>query len=178
MPRKSRAKRDPEGYSLFVVFYGEEEPMARPTSGEKMLDPLPGTTDAKARLAGIVATMAGEKSIPEVCAELGIGEARFHEMRKDFLVSALGLLERKPAGRKPAEAAEATPEQLSELKEKVQALQVELETSRIRTEIALTMPHLLKRHLQKDEHVAEPAEVGIRTGLPASEAAKKKKRRR
>ena len=58
--------------------------MARPTSGEKMLDPLPGTPEAKARLAAIVATMAGEKSIPEACQELGIGEARFHALRKEF----------------------------------------------------------------------------------------------
>jgi transposase-like protein len=152
--------------------------MARPTSGEKMLDPLPGTAEAKARLAAIMATMSGEKSIPEACAELGIGEARFHEMRKEFLASALGLLERKTAGRKPAEAAEATPERVAELKEEVQTLQVELEASRIRTEIALTMPHLLKQHPRKDDHAAPSAKAGTGIGPLGGKKAKKKKRRR
>jgi len=145
MPRKSRAKRDPEGYSSFAVSCVEET-MARPTSGEKMLDPLPGTTEAKARLAAIVATMSGEKSIPEACTELGIGEARFHEMRKEFLASALGLLERKAAGRKPTESPEGTAVRLAELEDENRTLREMLEASRIRTEIALTMPNLLKSH--------------------------------
>jgi len=135
-----------KGHSLFAVSFGGRKTMARPTSGEKMLDPLPGTTEAKARLAAIVATMSGEKSIPEACTELCIGEARFHEMRKEFLASALGLLERKTAGRKPAEPPEGTVVRLAELEDENRTLREMLEASRIRTEIALTMPGLLKNH--------------------------------
>jgi transposase-like protein len=137
-----------------------------------MLDPLSGTVEAKARLAAVMATMSGEKSIPEACAELGIGEARFHEMRKEFLVSALGLLERKTAGRKPAGPPEDAAARLAELEDEVQTLQMELEASRIRTEIALTMPHLLKRHAKT------PAPAGEGTGAPEDGKVKKKKRRR
>jgi len=116
-----------------------------------MLEPLPGTAEAKARLAAIVATMAGETSIPDACAELGIGEARFHEMRKEFLASALGLLEKKPAGRKPAAPPEDATARLAEMEDEVRTLREMLEASRIRTEIALTMPHLLKRHAEGDD---------------------------
>ena len=143
--------------------------MARPTSGDKMLDPLTGTAEAKARLAAILATMAGEKSIPEACLELGIGEARFHEMRKEFLASALGLLERKTAGRKPAAPPENAVERLAELEDEVQTLRIELEASRIRTEIALTMPHLLKDHAKAGQGIGTP---------PSDKKTKKKKRRR
>ena len=143
--------------------------MARPTSGEKMLDPLSGTEEAKARLAAIVATMAGEKSIPEACLELGIGEARFHEMRKEFLAAALGLLERKTAGRKPIAPPEDAAERLAELEEENETLRIELEASRIRTEIALTMPHLLKNHAHAGQGMEATASGG---------KAKKKKRRR
>jgi len=144
--------------------------MARPTGGVKMLEPLPGTPEAKARLSAIVATMSGEKSIPEACAELRIGEARFHEMRKEFLAEALGLLERKAAGRKVAQTPpEGTPgKRVTELEEEVETLRIELEAARIRTEIAVTMPHLLRRH----------AAAGTGTGLPDKPGVKKKKRRR
>jgi len=135
-----------------------------------MLDPLPGTMEAKARLAAIISTMAGEKSIPEACAELGIGEARFHEMRKDFLASALGLLERKAAGRKSAGPPEDAAARLAELEDEVLALREMLEASRIRTEIALTMPHLLRRHAKAGEGMGTPEASGGKI--------KKKKRRR
>jgi Ser/Thr protein kinase RdoA (MazF antagonist) len=139
--------------------------MARPTSGDRMLDPLPGTEGAKARLAAIVATMSGEKSIPAVCEELGIGEARFHEMRKEFLASAVELLEKKTAGRKPAGG--ESPERIRELEKEVRKLRVELEASRLRTEIALTMPNLLKRR----------AGAGEGIGSLGGKVKKKKRRR-
>lgn len=152
--------------------------MARPANAEKMIESLSATAEAKARLTAIVMTLAGAQPVPDACAELGIGEARFHEMRKEFLAEALGLLERKTAGRKPADAAEDAEERLAELEEENRTLEVELEAARIRTEIALTMPRLLKRRLakDKDEDTAAPAGAGI--GLPSGLSSKKKKRRR
>lgn len=144
--------------------------MARPTSGAGMMEPLPGTPEAKARLAAIIATMSGAKSIPEVCAELGICEARFHALRKEFLAGALGLLEKRPAGRKSAAEVDpaASAARLAELEAENDNLRVELEAARIRTEIAMVMPHLLKKH-------AEPAPSGAGVGAPP---VRKKKRKR
>jgi len=142
--------------------------MARPANPEKMIDSLPGTEEAKARLAAIMATSYGGKLVSEACAELEIGEARFHEMRKEFLASALGLLERRTAGRKSPAPPEDAAERLAELEDENQTLREMLEASRIRTEIALTMPHLLKDH----------AEAGQGIGAPPSGGKAKKKRRR
>ena len=144
--------------------------MARLANAEKMIDSLPGPEEAKARLEAIVLTLSGTKPVSEACAELGIGEARFHEMRKEFLASALGLLERKTAGRKPAVPPEDAAARLVELEDENQTLRVELEAARIRTEIALTMPHLLKRHAKAGE--------GMGTSEASGPKLKKKKRRR
>jgi transposase-like protein len=130
--------------------------MSRPTSGVKMLEPLPGTPAAKARLAAIIASISGENSIPEVCRELGMGEARFHELRKEFLAGALGLLERRSAGRK-ASSADVPPE-LARLRDENERLHLELEAAQIRAELAAVMPWVLKP--------------------PASAEGTKKKRRR
>ncbi len=116
--------------------------MSRPTGGMKLLSGLSGSEGAKERFAAIVSTMTGEKSVSDVCAELGICEARFHEMRKEFLSGAVGLLEKRPAGRKPA--AEPEPDDLSRLRAENRRLRLEVEAQRIKTEIALVMPHVLK----------------------------------
>jgi transposase-like protein len=113
-----------------------------------MLDPLPGTPEAKARLAAIIATISGEKSIPDVCRELGIGEARFHELRKEFLAGALGLLERQTAGRKVSSA--DVPPELARLRDENGRLHLELEAAQIRAEIAAVMPHVLKPPASSD----------------------------
>jgi hypothetical protein len=103
-----------------------------------------------------MATLYGGKPVPEACRELGIGEARFHEMRKEFLASALVLLEKKTAGRKSAEPPEGAAERLTELEDENLTLRAMLEASRIRTEIALTMPNLLKRRTKAGEGIGEP----------------------
>jgi hypothetical protein len=107
-----------------------------------MLENVPGADEAKARLAGILASLSGERAIPEICRELGVRESRFHELGKEFLAGAVGLLERRAAGRKPA-LPEADPE-ISRLREENERLRLELEAERIRSGIALVMPHVLK----------------------------------
>jgi hypothetical protein len=108
----------------------------------KLLSGLSGSADAKGRFAAIVSTLTGEKSVPDVCAELGICEARFHEMRKEFLAGAVGLLEKRPAGRKPAAGPE--PDDISLLRDENKRLRLEVEASRIKAELALVLPHVLK----------------------------------
>lgn len=116
--------------------------MARPTGGMKLLSGLSVSDDAKARFAAIFATMTGEKSILEVCKELGIGEPRFHAMRKEFLSEALPLLEKRPVGRKPVSEAESP--EVACLREENEKLRLELAAAQIKAEIAVVMPGLLK----------------------------------
>ena len=78
------------------------------------------------------------------CAELGVSESRFHELRSEWLQQSLAPLEPKPLGRpKPV----MTPEQaqIEELKALVERLSKELARSQIKEELALSMPQLFLR---------------------------------
>ena len=116
--------------------------MARPTGGMKLLSGLSASDEAKTRFAAIFATMSGEKSVAEVCDELGICEARFHAMRKEFLADAVNLLEKRPAGRKAASDSDSS--EVLHLRDEVKSLEIALTASQLKTEIAMAMPHLLK----------------------------------
>jgi hypothetical protein len=122
--------------------------MARTTRGTAMVDDLGASEQARHRLKAIVETMSGTKSIPEVCTELGISEAMFHKLRSRFLEDAVLLLEPRVPGPKRQEA---TPEErrIEDLEAEVQRTKMELEAARIRTEIALVMPHVLTRGAKK-----------------------------
>lgn len=115
--------------------------MARPTAGLSMIDPLPGSPEAKTRLVAILATISGEYSIADACDETGVGEARFFVLRRDFLEAAIGLLEKRPAGRKPLPRPDA---ELERLREENARLRLEVQAARIRAEIGVVMPHALR----------------------------------
>jgi hypothetical protein len=69
-------------------------------------------------------------------------------MRQEALAGALSELEPSPAGRPPKERPEDDPEKADLRKELFQA-KLELQASRIREQIAVSMPHLLVS--RKDE---------------------------
>ena len=129
--------------------------MARTTQGADIADNQDGSDLAKAKLKAILQTLSGEKSIPEVCQELGIGDAMFHKLRSRFLEEAVSLLEPRRPGPKPHEESPEEQE-LRILREKVKELSIKLECSRIQTEVALTMPHLLKRSVKKTKDHRTP----------------------
>ena len=52
----------------------------RKPTGTNLLEHLEGSERAKARLKAILETLSGERSIPEVCEELGIQESMFHRV--------------------------------------------------------------------------------------------------
>ena len=67
------------------------------------VDRLDGSELAKLRLETILDTMRGEITVPTACQRLGIGEARFHALRQQWLQEALELLEPRRVGRPPKE---------------------------------------------------------------------------
>jgi transposase-like protein len=105
------------------------------------VDALEGSGEAKARLTAVLRTLRGEWTIEEACRELGLGAARFHEIRREALEGALAALSPRAGGR-PALPAE-DPE-VGTLRARVRDLEQELEVARIRSEIALAMPHVVK----------------------------------
>jgi transposase-like protein len=108
---------------------------------------LEGPAEAKRRLRVVLETLTGERGVGEAAAELGLSEARFHQLRRQVLESALdGLCPQAPGRpRKP----EPPPSRIEELEHELQELRIDLQAARVRTEIALTMPHLLRDGKEK-----------------------------
>jgi hypothetical protein len=106
---------------------------------------LDGSAEAKCRLQAILETLAGQLTISQAVSRLGIGERRFHYLRKQCLRAALNRLEPRPAGR-PARARPGPEQQhIVALERAVTELKIDLRAAQLREEIALAMPHLLQR---------------------------------
>lgn len=113
----------------------------RPPKGLDHVDSLPGEPEEKERLKVVLATLVGELPVEEGCRRLSISSSRLHELRRQALLGMLRGLAPRPAGR-PPKARE--PEEVRELRERVAWLEEELQISRLRTEIALWKPSLLR----------------------------------
>lgn len=113
------------------------------------VDRVPGSDEARNRLRIILATLTGEKTIPEACAELRIGESRFHELRNAFLAKGVESLEPKPLGRPPDPGPSDMERENLRLHRENEQLKLEVQAAQIREEIALVMPHILKPRAQK-----------------------------
>jgi transposase-like protein len=91
----------------------------------------------------ILATLTGETTVAQACAALGVGEARFHQLRQRALEGALAGLAARSVGR-PRKASPSPPGKLEALEHENEQLRLQLQTAEIREEIALVMPHLLR----------------------------------
>lgn len=116
--------------------------MARPVQGPLLVEKLSASEHARLRLKLILETIAGQRTAIEAAEILGITEQGFHKLRMERLQSWAEDLEPKPTGRKPKEEHEDTTK-IKELEAQIKELKIDLKTSRLREEIALTMPHIL-----------------------------------
>lgn len=114
----------------------------RPAQRIALADKVEGSEQAKARLKVLLQTLSGELSVIDACQQLGLSEARFHELRQEWLRTACAALEPKPAGRPKEQTPEAEAE-LRRLQQENQNLKLHLRAAQIREEIALVMPQLL-----------------------------------
>jgi len=117
----------------------------RRPNGSRLVKDLEGSAVAKRRMQMILDTLAGERTVPQACQELGVSPAAFHKMRRRFIQQAVSLLEPKPAGRPRKEPSEADRVRQS-LEEENRELRIDLEAARIREELAITLPHVLKQN--------------------------------
>jgi len=115
----------------------------RPAKGPKLVETLDGSEDAKRKLRIILETVTGKWSVEEACETLGIGPAAFHKLRSRTLQDAVHSLEPRPVGRPRQEVPKEATE-IEALKAEIWQLKFDLQAARIREEIAVTMPHLLK----------------------------------
>ena len=138
-------------------------PGGRPPSGPKLVNGMDGSEHAKRRLEVVLRTIAGEITVAEACEQLGVGETAFRKIRAAALDGALKELEPKHVGRprkvKTPEQeeiaklqAEPVPaDELQKLQERNKWLEEELELSRVREELDVTMPFLAERRRRKAE---------------------------
>lgn len=115
----------------------------RPSLGPSLADKVEGSAQAKARLKLILQTIAGEISVADACKQLGLSEARFHELRQQWMQDACTALEPKPAGRPKETTIEEEVELLRFHRENMK-LRVHLRAAQIREEISIAIPEVLK----------------------------------
>ena len=115
----------------------------RPSLGPALADKVDGSEQAKMRLKLILQTIAGAISVADACKQLSLSEARFHELRQQWMQAACTALEPKPLGR-PKEATFEGEVELLRLHRENKELKMHLRAAHIREEIAIAMPHLLQ----------------------------------
>ena len=125
----------------------------RKPTGTNLVERMEGSERAKIRLKAILETLSGQRSIPEVCEELGIQESMFHRVRGEVLQTALDRLEPRPLGRRPL-AQSPEDARVTELEEENLRLQMELKAAEVRRELAEKLPRLGK---PQADRAANPA---------------------
>jgi transposase-like protein len=111
--------------------------------GANLVEHLEGSERAKTRFKAILETLSGQRTIPDVCQELGIQESMFHRVRGEVLQTALDRLEPRPLGRPPLPS-NPQDARVAELEEENLKLRVELKAAEVRRELAENLPRLAK----------------------------------
>ncbi len=143
----------------------------RKPTGTNLVEHLEGSERAKARLKAILETLSGQRSIPEVCGELGIQESMFHRVRSEVLQTALDRLEPRPLGRPPRQVSPQDVRE-AELEEKNLRLQLELKAAEVRRELAEKLPRLAK-----PQNINPAAEPGKKTTVRSKNRRRKRLQR-
>jgi transposase-like protein len=116
----------------------------RPMIGVDLVARLTGPRGQRRQLRILLGTLVGTVTIAQACAELGLGRA--HQLRWRVLEGGMAALEPRPRGRPRVPV--ASPE-VEQLQDRIAELELALQTTALRSEIALTMPHLLDRAARK-----------------------------
>jgi transposase len=106
-----------------------------------LVEHLDGSLQAKERLKVILATIAGRLTIGQACQRLGVGEARFHRLRAEWLQDGLDLLEQRPVGR-PRRKTSPDALRCQELERENAEQQAELKLAVMRADLARVLPQL------------------------------------
>jgi transposase-like protein len=114
----------------------------RKPAGPQIAERLEGSPVAKQRLEVILETIAGRLTVPEACQQLGIGESRFHALRKGTLQATLKTLEPRPLGR-PAKPTSPEQAEVNTLQEELRRLHAELEVAQVQLRLARIHPGLI-----------------------------------
>lgn len=142
----------------------------RKPTGPQIVERLEGSPSAKQRLKAILETIAGQLTVPEACARLGIGQSRFHDLRNQTLQVTLNTLEPRRLGRPPTRT---SPEQgeIDALKAELDRVHRELAVADVQVKLARIHPGLLEGPLPAEE----PA--GKKNARPARQQCQQRRAR-
>ena len=112
----------------------------RRPAGAEYVEKLAGPAQAKKRLRVVLATLQGSCRVQDACRQLGLGPARFHELRRQILEAGLAALGPRPAGR-PARVSTPAQQHVAALQAALAAKEVEVRAAQARAEIAVVLPH-------------------------------------
>ena len=115
----------------------------RKPTGPQIVERLEGSPSAKQRLEVILETIAGQLTIPEACARLGIGESRFHDLRNQTLQVTLNTLEPRRLGR-PSKPTSPEQGEIDALKAELDRVHRELAVADVQVRLAGIHPGLLE----------------------------------
>ena len=146
----------------------------RPNKGIGHVDKLDTDESTKERVRAILQTISGEISVKDAAQRLGIGVSRFHELRDAFLEGGASGLSPGKKGR-PAHETDPKDQEIEALKTRINELEIDVETTRLREQIALSMPHVLER---RDGNASEKAEAEKKREKRKKEKQKKRAKRK
>src|SRR5262245_25407376 len=110
--------------------------------GPELAQRVAGSDLARRRALVVLQTMTGALRVQEACAQLGISEQRFEDLRQEAIEAAVSRLEPRPAGRPPRPAASADAAEVARLRQRVAELEAELEATTVRLELAQALPRV------------------------------------
>lgn len=114
----------------------------RPPKGGELAERALGSAEAKRRARAILQAMRGELTVEHACAEMGVGEARFYQLRDRFVAEGVSGLEPGLGGR--PRKAPPEDEEVKALQARVARLELELKAAQIREQIALVLPRVAR----------------------------------
>jgi len=147
--------------------------LGRKPQGVVLVEPLAGSKHAKQRMTWFLETLAGQCSVGDACAALGIGESRFYDQRAAWLQASLALLEPRSAGRPAKPEPPISPAEVQTLRQRVRELEAHRAAVEVQAELAHTLPHVLHRPRpgKKTTPTHRRRAVGSRPRLPRKSAA-------
>ena len=106
-----------------------------------MAERVAASEQARTRLKVLLETVTGDKTMDAACQALSIHKTQLFKLRTRVLEAAAAALEPGPIGR-PPQAAEPHSARIAELEARIKQLELELEASRLRVELAQALPAL------------------------------------